>query len=87
MGANVRFGTHLLALSSSVFSIFNSFFRSVLNSLPQSVRRRVNALKNLQVKSTYLEAQFYQEVHELERKYAGLYEPLFGRVSPAANDQ
>lgn len=52
-------------------------------SLPLSVRRRVNALKNLQVKSAHIEAKFYEEVHELERKYAALYQPLFDKVSPS----
>ncbi|KAF5900209.1 DNA-binding protein RFX7-like, partial [Clarias magur] len=52
---------------------------SVMDSLPLSVRRRVNALKNLQVKSSHIEAKFYEEVHELERKYAALYQPLFDK--------
>ncbi|XP_026793393.2 nucleosome assembly protein 1-like 4b isoform X1 [Pangasianodon hypophthalmus] len=52
---------------------------SVMDSLPLSVRRRVNALKNLQVKSAHIEAKFYEEVHELERKYAALYQPLFDK--------
>lgn len=49
-------------------------------SLPKAVKRRVNALKNLQVKSAHIEAKFYEEVHELERKYAALYQPLFDKV-------
>ncbi|GAA6083967.1 nucleosome assembly protein 1-like 4b isoform X1 [Tachysurus ichikawai] len=52
---------------------------SVMDSLPLSIRRRVNALKNLQVKSAHIEAKFYKEVHELERKYAALYQPLFDK--------
>uniref|UniRef100_UPI0035902CD3 nucleosome assembly protein 1-like 1 n=1 Tax=Myxine glutinosa TaxID=7769 RepID=UPI0035902CD3 len=50
-----------------------------IESLPRSVKRRINALKNLQVKCTNVEALFYKEVHELERKYAALYQPLFDR--------
>lgn len=45
------------------------------------MKRRVNALKNLQVKCAHIEAKFYEEVHELERKYAALYQPLFDKVS------
>uniref|UniRef100_A0AAZ3RCP7 Nucleosome assembly protein 1-like 1 n=1 Tax=Oncorhynchus tshawytscha TaxID=74940 RepID=A0AAZ3RCP7_ONCTS len=45
------------------------------------VKRRVNALKNLQVKCAHIEAKFYEEVHELERKYAALYQPLFDKRS------
>lgn len=51
-----------------------------LHSLPKVVKRRVNALKNLQVKCAHIEAKFYEEVHELERKYAALYQPLFDKV-------
>lgn len=49
-------------------------------SLPKVVKRRVNALKNLQGKCAHIEAKFYEEVHELERKYAALYQPLFDKV-------
>lgn len=52
----------------------------VTPSLPKVVKRRVNALKNLQVKCAHIEAKFYEEVHELERKYAALYQPLFDKV-------
>ena len=48
-----------------------------IESLPRVVKRRVNALKNLQVKCAQIEARFYEEVHDLERKYAVLYQPLF----------
>lgn len=57
------------------------FLYQLLSSLPKSVKRRVNALKNLQVNSTHIEAKFYKEVHELERKYSALYQPLFDKVS------
>jgi hypothetical protein len=40
------------------------------------VLKRVNALKNLQMKMLDVEAQFYEELHELECKYARLYEPF-----------
>ncbi|EHB08476.1 Nucleosome assembly protein 1-like 1 [Heterocephalus glaber] len=48
-------------------------------NLPRAVKRRVNALKNLQVKCAQTEAKFYKEVHDLERKYAVLYQPLFDK--------
>uniref|UniRef100_A0A287B8W3 Nucleosome assembly protein 1 like 1 n=24 Tax=Boreoeutheria TaxID=1437010 RepID=A0A287B8W3_PIG len=50
-----------------------------IESLPRVVKRRVNALKNLQVKCAQIEAKFYEEVHDLERKYAVLYQPLFDK--------
>lgn len=55
-------------------------FSLCLPSLPKVVKRRINALKNLQVKCAHIEAKFYEEVHELERKYAALYQPLFDKV-------
>lgn len=44
------------------------------------MKRRINALKQLQVKCAHIEAKFYEEVHGLERKYAALYQPLFDKV-------
>lgn len=56
-------------------SIFSSH-----SMLPKVVKRRVHALKRLQVQCANIEAKFYEEVHELERKYAALYQPLFDKV-------
>ncbi|MXQ84970.1 hypothetical protein E5288_WYG004271 [Bos mutus] len=50
-----------------------------VESLPRVVKRRVNALKNLQARCAQIEAKFYEEVHDLERKYAVLYQPLFDK--------
>ncbi|KAG9465193.1 hypothetical protein GDO78_018697 [Eleutherodactylus coqui] len=50
---------------------------SYIETLPKAVKRRINALKQLQEKCAHIEAKFYEEVHELERKYAALYYPLF----------
>ncbi|XP_064169158.1 nucleosome assembly protein 1-like 4 isoform X2 [Anguilla rostrata] len=52
---------------------------TTIESLPKSVKRRVNTLKQLQVQCAHIEAKFYEEVHELERKYAALYQPLFDK--------
>ncbi|XP_053304524.1 nucleosome assembly protein 1-like 4 isoform X2 [Spea bombifrons] len=52
---------------------------SYIETLPKAVKRRINALKQLQEKCAHIEAKFYEEVHELERKYAALYEPLFDK--------
>ncbi|KAL2094140.1 hypothetical protein ACEWY4_011452 [Coilia grayii] len=49
------------------------------SALPKAVKRRVHALKRLQLQYAHTEAKFYQEVHELERKYAALYQPLFDK--------
>ena len=50
-----------------------------IKSLPRVVKRQVNALKNLQVKCAQIEAKFYEEVRDLERKYAVLYQPPFDK--------
>lgn len=42
-----------------------------------AVLKRINALKHVQVDLLKIEANFYDELHELELKYAKSYEPLF----------
>ncbi|XP_028263729.1 nucleosome assembly protein 1-like 4a isoform X1 [Parambassis ranga] len=54
-------------------------FNFLESMLPKVVKRRVHALKRLQVQCANIEAKFYEEVHELERKYAALYQPLFDK--------
>lgn len=46
------------------------------DTLPSVVKRRVKALKNLQVEELKIEAELSREIHELECKYATLMEPL-----------
>lgn len=41
------------------------------------VQKRINALKHVQVKMLETEAAFYDELHELELKYAKVYEPMY----------
>lgn len=43
------------------------------------VKTQVNALKNLQVTCAQIEAKFYEEVHDRERNYVVLYQPLFDK--------
>jgi len=45
--------------------------------LPPEVRKRVKALKKIQVEITKIEAKFYEEMHELECKYLPMYLPHF----------
>lgn len=54
-------------------------FPPIESLLPKAVKRRVHALKRLQLQCAHIEAKFYEEVHELERKYAALYQPLFDK--------
>ncbi|CAB3388211.1 Hypothetical predicted protein [Cloeon dipterum] len=48
----------------------------MMQALSPSVKRRLKALKRLQFEATKVEAQFYQEYHELEMKYEALYQPF-----------
>lgn len=38
------------------------------------------------MKCAHIEAKFYEEVHDLERKYAALYQPLFDKVGALLTD-
>jgi nucleosome assembly protein 1-like 1 len=49
---------------------------SVAN-VPVAIMKRVNALKNVQLKMLDVESKFYEDLHLLECKYAGLFEPLY----------
>ncbi|XP_044747698.1 nucleosome assembly protein 1-like 1-A [Coccinella septempunctata] len=49
----------------------------MLAALPMSVKRRLKALKRIQLDYTNLEVEFFKEVHALECKYHKLYEPLY----------
>lgn len=50
-----------------------------IESLPAEAKRRVEALKGVQVKYTELENQMKREMLELEKKYLALATPLFDR--------
>lgn len=49
-------------------------------SLPPAIRRRIKALKRLQLATTKLEAAFFAEVQELEAKYLLQYQPWLDKV-------
>jgi hypothetical protein len=48
----------------------------LLGHVPECILKRVNALKNLQLKMIDIESKFYEELHLLECKYAPMYQPL-----------
>ncbi|XP_013785551.1 nucleosome assembly protein 1-like 1-B [Limulus polyphemus] len=74
----------LAALQSRLGSMIGSP-SGYIESLPKSVKRRIKALKNLQLECTRLEAKFYEEVHALECKYADLYMPFFEKRNEIIN--
>jgi len=47
-----------------------------IRSLPKVVKRRLKALKKLQAEANKIESKFFEEVHQLECKYAAQYDPL-----------
>merc|ERR1712141_65460 len=63
-----------LLKNPALFSIMNSGY---IASLPAPVKRRLKALKKIQLESTKIEAKFYEEVHKLECKYHEMYKPLY----------
>merc|ERR1711881_785466 len=56
-----------------------------IDTLPQCVKNRLNALKNLQVECAHLEGKFYEEAHQLEMKYAELFKPLYDKRTEIVN--
>lgn len=52
---------------------------SAYRKLPKAIKRRAKALKNLLSKTLEMEAEYYKELHELERKYLAKQIPLFER--------
>jgi len=56
-----------------------------IDTLPQCVKNRINALKHVQVECAYLEGQFYEEAHQLEMKYAELFKPLYDKRMKIVN--
>ncbi|XP_057317537.1 nucleosome assembly protein 1-like 1 [Hydractinia symbiolongicarpus] len=56
-----------------------------IETLPECVKRRINALKNIQVECAKLEGKFYEEAHLLEMKYAELFKPLYDKRNDIVN--
>lgn len=74
----------LAALQSRLGSMIGSP-SGYIESLPKSVKRRIKALKKLQLECTKLEAKFYEEIHTLECKYALLYNPFYEKRLQVTN--
>lgn len=56
-----------------------------VESLPASVRRRVAGLKGVQKEHSKLEADFQEEVLQLEKKYFAKFSPLYEKRSKIVN--
>jgi len=66
----------LAALQGKLASMVGSS-SGYIQSLPAPVKRRIKALKKIQLEATKIEAKFYEEVHQLECKYHKMYTPLY----------
>ncbi|XP_037368897.1 nucleosome assembly protein 1-like 3 [Talpa occidentalis] len=53
--------------------------RNFVDRLPQAVRNRVQALRNIQDECNKVDTLFLKAIHDLERKYAELNKPLYDR--------
>ncbi|RKF61622.1 putative nucleosome assembly protein [Erysiphe neolycopersici] len=58
-----------------------------IESLPTAVRRRVAGLKGVQKQHSKLEAEFQEEVLELEKKYFAKFTPLYSKRSKIVNGE
>ena len=56
-----------------------------IESLPPSVRRRVAGLKGIQTEHAKLEAEFQEEVLQLEKKYFAKFTPLYEKRAQIVN--
>merc|ERR1712165_331828 len=70
----------LSALQGKLDSMAGSL-SGYIQSLPPPVKRRLKALKKIQLETTKIEAKFYEEVHKLECKYHEMYLPLYEKRS------
>jgi len=59
----------------------------LMSLLPKCMKKRVNALKNIQVSCEELEAKFYEEAHALEMKYAELFKPHYDKRKAIVNSE
>jgi nucleosome assembly protein 1-like 1 len=58
-----------------------------IESLPPSVRRRVAGLKGVQKEHSKLEAEFQEEVLQLEKKYFAKFTPLYEKRAKVVNGE
>jgi len=71
------FKTAILRRPDLLAALQGHLHSEVMQNLPAPVKRRIKALKKIQLETTHLEAKFYEEVHELECKYHALYSPHY----------
>ncbi|WVQ81950.1 hypothetical protein IAT38_004077 [Cryptococcus sp. DSM 104549] len=69
----------LLALAQHKLDDLIGRSSGYIESLPASVRRRIDGLKGVQEEHTKIEVEFQMAILELEKKFAAKYQPLYER--------
>lgn len=77
----------LVALMQSKLNGLIGRSSGYIENLPSEVRRRVAGLKGVQKEHSKLEAQFQEEVLELEKKYFQKFVPLYNKRRDIVNGQ
>ncbi|XP_054154286.1 nucleosome assembly protein 1-like 1-B isoform X2 [Oppia nitens] len=83
--AQVMNNPEVLAAMQSKLAGMIGMSSGYYDSLPNIVKRRVKALKNVQIEKIKIEGDFYKELHELEVRYAAKYVPLFEKRTQIVN--
>lgn len=63
------------------------FLQEMVKSLPAPLQNRITALKNLQLSHLKMEAEFFDEVYKLEKKYQEKYQELFEKRKCIVNGE
>jgi len=79
LAAQVMNNPEALALMQSKLAGMVGTMSGYYDTLPQVVKRRVKALKKIQVESLKIEAEIAEAIHELECKFASRFESLYGK--------
>lgn len=67
------------ALAELQSKVLEMMAANAYDHLPKVVKRRVKALKKIQVERLKMEVKFHEEMHALECKYAQMYQPLYDK--------
>lgn len=73
------------SLESEVKILKFDFFQNIIADLPVEVRKRVFALKKLQMETIKLDADFHTSVYDLEQKFQGKHDEIFKKRTEIIN--
>lgn len=85
-------GASELLQNASILNAFESRFNQLkgtnsgyIASLPASIRKRLDALKNLSKKNSSIERELQKEIHELEKKFFLQHKPIYEKRQEIIN--